>query len=92
MAITVTQTGPSFESQTLSDQELMRQVGLLARERILRRTARGMDADGKPFAPYSLAYVKQKGSIAVNLQVSGGMLQGIGILEVTDKSVTVGYQ
>lgn len=92
MSITVTRTGPDFADTVLSDQELMRQIGLLARERILRRTAQGLDMHGVPFRPYSAAYLAQKLNTRVNLQVSGAMLQAIGILDVTDTSVTIGYQ
>jgi hypothetical protein len=92
MGITVTRTGPDFADQVLSDKELMRQIGLLARERILRRTAQGIDMTGAPFRPYSVAYLAQKLNPRVNLQVSGAMLQAIGILDVTETSVTIGYQ
>jgi hypothetical protein len=79
--------------------EDMREIGLLAREQIVRRTISGIDADGAPFAPYSPGYAKAKkalgGSGTVNLQVSGGMLNDIGIVDVkvsADKAtVTLGW-
>jgi hypothetical protein len=79
----------------LTDRALMREVGLLARERVIRRTLSGVDEDDQAFAPYSLGYAKAKaatlGSARVNLQVSGAMLNAIQIIEVTDTSVTLGF-
>jgi hypothetical protein len=80
----------------------MREIGLLAREQIVRRTMAGRDADGAPFTPYSEGYAKAKakalGALAgsrVNLQVSGGMLNDLTIVDVQadgDKaSVTLGW-
>ena len=76
--------------------EDMRELGLIARERIVRRTLRGVDADGKPFAPYSAGYAKQKaqalGSAApVNLQVSGAMLNQLQIVKLSDTEVRLGW-
>lgn len=79
----------------LSTKEIMREVGLLARERIVRRTATGVDQFGQSFAPYSAAYAKQKaqalGTASVNLQVSGGMLNALTIIDLTDSKVTLGF-
>lgn len=88
--------GPLGDMQ-LTNKELMREIGLLARETIIRRTLSGVDADGVPFAPYSDGYAALKaaelGSAApVNLQVSGRMLQGIELIEVTDAKVTLGFK
>jgi hypothetical protein len=73
----------------------MREVGLLARETIRRRTARGISADGTPFAPYSKSYALQKGKALgpgpVNLTVSGDMLNALQIVDVTETSVTLGF-
>jgi hypothetical protein len=56
-------------------------VAQLIRSRILERTARGVDAQGQPFAPYSASYDEAKreqlGSSGVNLTVSGEMLRAI---------------
>lgn len=95
MPVTVTS---NFEPGDLefTDREIMREIGLLARETIRRRTARGISADGTPFTPYSPGYAAAKaaqlGSGTVNLTVSGAMLNAIQIVEVTDKSVTLGFQ
>lgn len=75
--------------------ELMQEVGKLARERILRRTAEAVGVDGTPFQPYSAAYAvrkaKEVGAGPVNLQLSGSMLQALVITDVTDHSVTLGF-
>lgn len=65
----------------------MRDVGLQAREIILRRTIAGMDAQGAAFAPYSEGYAKQKRAALgtadpVNLQVSGNMLNDLTVTEI----------
>jgi hypothetical protein len=75
----------------LSSRELMKEIGLLARERIVRRTISGLDEDERAFQPYSPAYAKAKGSARVTLQVSGAMLNAIQITDVTDTSVTLGF-
>jgi hypothetical protein len=78
----------------------MREIGLLAREQIVRRTMAGRDAEDAPFTPYSPAYAKAKakalgGSGTVNLQVSGAMLNDLGVVNVQasdDKAtVTLGW-
>ena len=78
-----------------TDAALMREIGLLAREAILRRTERGVDVDGQPFQAYGETYAKRKdaalGATGVNLKVSGRMLDGLTIVEVTEDSVTLGF-
>jgi hypothetical protein len=65
----------------------MRDVGLLARERIIARTLRGESASGGGFAPYTEGYAKAKraalGTSTVNLQVSGNMLNDLQITEIS---------
>jgi hypothetical protein len=79
----------------LSTKPLMREIGLLARERLILRTLSGVDEHGARFAPYSKGYALRKsqalGSARVNLQASGAMLNAIVITEVTDASVTLGF-
>ncbi len=82
--------GPLDEVE-LTTRELMREVGLRARELILRRTAAGTDAQGRPFTPYSEGYAKRKGTSRVDLKLSGAMLNAITIVETTDDSVTLGF-
>lgn len=66
--------------------EDMRELALLLREQIVRETIQGIDAEGRTFSPYSPGYAKAKraalGTSAVNLQVSGAMLNDITVLEV----------
>ncbi len=97
MPVTVTKNFGPLADIPLTTKELMRELGLLARETILRRTLSGIDADGVPFASYSDGYATQKtnelGSASpVNLQVSGRMLEGITLIEVTDTKVTLGFK
>lgn len=85
---------------SLADVELitaedMREIGLLQREHILRRTLAGSDVSGQTFQPYSAAYAAEKGSAFVNLQVSGNMLNHLVVTEVTSgdgkATVTLGW-
>lgn len=62
----------------------MAAVGALVRQRIVERTARGVDASGQPFAAYSPDYAERKreelgGSGSPDLMVSGEMLRNITI-------------
>ncbi len=89
---------PSDAIFPFTDRELMREIGLLAREKILRRTASGVDSSGDPFKPYSEGYAKQKGKAlgasaggAVNLQASGDMLNALTITDVGDDFVEIGF-
>jgi hypothetical protein len=96
MGVQVRSTIPNLANIKLIDRELMREIGLLARERIVRRTISGRDAKGGSFQPYSPNYAERKakeglGGGAVNLQVSGAMLNDLQITEVTDESVKLGW-
>lgn len=96
MGVTVSRSIPDLNAIKLTDRALMREVGLLAREKIVRRTISGRDAKGGSFQPYSPSYAEQKakeglGGGTVNLQVSGAMLNDLQITEVTDESVTLGW-
>lgn len=77
------------------DRDTMREAALLARERILRRTAIGMDAHGMPFRKYSPAYAKAKqratGTMGVNLSLTGEMLRAIKVLEVKPTRSVLGF-
>ena len=96
MGVTVVRNFPPLAELPLTNQALMREVGLLAREQIVRRTREGRDMRDVPFAPYSQGYSKQKaeavGSAApVNLTLSGAMLNALQIIAVTENSVTLGF-
>lgn len=93
--VSVVRTGRPLSDLKLSSRALMKDVGLLARERVIRRTVAGLDEHEQSFAPYSAAYAERKarevGSSRVNLQLSGAMLNAIVITELTDTSVTLGF-
>lgn len=91
MSVKVERNFPALDEIALTTADDMREIGLLARERIYRRTVSGIDADGQPFAPYSEAYAKAKGSSRVDLQVSGNMLNHMQVVDVGDDSVTLGW-
>lgn len=95
MSVKVTRNFASLVNLELVKAEDMRQIGLLARERIIRRTRQGIGPDGAPFAPLSPGYaaIKQRelGTSAPDLTVSGRMLNDITITDVTDSSVTLGW-
>jgi hypothetical protein len=65
--------------------EDMRELGLMIRERIIRRTQQGQGPDG-PFAPLSDAYAKRKrealGTSSPDLTFSGRMLNELQITEI----------
>jgi hypothetical protein len=89
--ISITRNFSALQNLQLVGKEDMRELGLLARERIIRRTIRGESASGGAFHPYSPAYAKAKGSSRVDLQVSGNMLNQMGIVDVTENTVTLGW-
>lgn len=95
MSVTVRRNFKSLADLSLVTVQDMRELGLLARERIIRRTLAGIDADNAAFAPYSKQYAELKqrvlGTSKVNLQVSGNMLNHMQIVDVTDTSVTLGW-
>jgi hypothetical protein len=95
MAVSVKRNFKSLADLALVTAEDMREIGLLQRERIIRRTLSGVDASGAAFAPYSEAYADLKrrvlGTSKVNLQVSGNMLNQMQIVDVDDDSVTLGW-
>lgn len=66
--------------------EDMREIGLLARERIVRRTRQGQGPNGA-LKPLSAGYAKQKakalGTAKPDLTVSGNMLNDITVTEVS---------
>lgn len=96
MPVTVTKNFGDLAAIPMTDRTLMREIGLLARERIIRRTLAGNDANEAAFAPYSKGYAADKakalGSGHVNLQVSGRMLEGIVLDTITDDSVTLTFK
>ena len=97
MSVTISKNFGELAHLPLTDRALMREVGLLARERIIRRTLSGQDEDEASFAPYSAGYANQKaralgGTATVTLQVSGRMLQGIVLDPIEDDAVTLTFK
>ena len=91
----VTRNFGPLDAIKLTNRDLMREIGLLVRERILRRTRQGIGTDGAPFQPYSVSYAAEKaaelGSGPVNLTLSGAMLNDMTITKVTDDEVELGF-
>lgn len=58
--MSVTRNFGPLDQIKLTDKALMREVGLMIRERIVRRTRQGIGVDG-PFKPYSAQYAAAKG-------------------------------
>jgi len=92
--MSVTRNFGPLTSIPLTNRALMREVGLLVRERIQRRTRQGQGTD-RPLTAYSPGYAARKaqelGAGRVNLTVSGAMLNDITILRVTDTEVELGF-
>jgi hypothetical protein len=97
MALTIKRNFPPLTAIKLTTQADWQAVGQLIRQRIIERTERGVDATGAHFPRYSPGYALEKGRellgteasySTVDLTVSGGMLQAMGI-EATDKGVTL---
>lgn len=67
-------------------------------DKIIKRTKKGLDKDGQPFAGYSKAYkdslnFKIAGkSSKVDLTLSGDMLDSIKILQNQGRSVEIGFE
>lgn len=82
MPITMRRNFLPLDRLDLVTREDMAAVGQFVRSRILERTARGVDAEGQAFAPYSERYAAVKrdelgATGAVDLMVSGEMLRAI---------------
>jgi hypothetical protein len=93
MAITIRRTNLDFRDVRFTTREDMAAVGQMIMRRIVDRTARGIDAEGQPFAPYTEAYGEAKrnairSSGTVDLTVSGEMLRAM-TMEATDKRVSL---
>jgi len=96
MSVKVNKNFGRLEDIPLSNRELIRELLLLARERVIRRTLAGQSSEGVAFVPYSPGYLKAKRkalgtSGRPNLQASGRMLNEITIVELTDTRGTLGF-
>lgn len=95
MSVRITRDFPRLTELRLTTREMMREIGDLAKETIIRRTRAGQGTKGA-LLPYSAGYAKVKaaelGSASpVDLTVSGDMLDSLEIVEVDDRSVTLGW-
>lgn len=94
MPITIRRNTVETDRVQFATKDDMAAVGQLVRQRIIERTARGVDAKGQPFAPYSDTYRDLKrdqlGSTGVNLTVSGEMLRAM-VIEATETSVRITF-
>jgi len=97
MSVTIRRTGLPLDLalanvMTVDD---WRAVGDMAKIRIVERTKRGVPPAGVSWPPYSEAYAKRKaaavGAGPVNLTVSGEMLNGLQVTDITPTSVTIGW-
>lgn len=85
MAVTVRRNFAPLTQTVLITREDWQAIGVLARERIVRRTASGLDAAGQAFTPYSEGYAEARvnaglDASTVRLQASGEMLRGIQVI------------
>ena len=90
MSVTVSRNVESLFRLKFSDRRLIREILLLLRERIIRRTLSGRDEDEAGFAPYSPRY--KKAGQRVTLQDTGEMLQGITPVSVGTKQGDLGFK
>jgi hypothetical protein len=97
MSFTVRRVNLDLKDVSIVTREDMAAAGQMLRQRIVDRTARGVDAEGQPFAAYSDGYAEQKrkagvGTGGVDLTVSGEMLRAITVDVAADaKSVTLSF-
>jgi hypothetical protein len=95
MAVQITRDFPPLTELRLTTVEVMREIGDLAIERIVRRTRQGDGLTGA-LAPYTTGYARLKAAelgtaSPVNLTVSGDLLNTLQIVGVDDRSVTLGW-
>lgn len=94
MSVTVTVTGTKLDELPI-DEALMRDVGLLAERLIRTRTEQMRDVNGAPLQPLSPGYAKAKAEAGLlpvpNLTVSGRMLNDMAVMDVTPRSVSIGF-
>jgi len=94
MPITIKRNTVDLSNVKFVTKDDMAAVGQLIRQRIIERTARGVDAKGRPFAPYSQAYRELKreqlGASGVDLTISGEMLRAM-VVEATEQSVRITF-
>jgi len=60
-------------------------------DEIITRTENGKDKNGESFAPYSPAYIKEKGQSNVDLTFSGDMLASMELIANNKGKIRIGY-
>ena len=95
MSVRISTNFPPLGSIPLAGVGLMREIGDFATRIIRTRTERMIDVHGNTFAPLSEGYAAQKqkalGHSRPDLVVSGRMLNDMAVLEVTDRSLSIGF-
>lgn len=97
MSIRVRRNFPRLDKLVAPDRGIIRDLLLLTRERIIRRTLSGRDESGNSFRPYAASTKRQrarrgKSTSTVNLQDTNTMLGGIAILQVTARRGRLGFK
>lgn len=96
MSVTITRSFGSLREILPTGDGLMHEIGLFAVNRIQARTQQGIDYEGRTFTPLSEGYAKQKqkalGHARADLQVSGRMLNDMGVVAVTEKSCEISFR
>ena len=97
MTIRVTRNFGNLADIPLSTSSIIRELLLLARERVIRRTLAGQSSEEQPFQAYSPGYGRLKrkelgSGDVVNLQVSGRMLNDIVITHVSETRGELGFK
>lgn len=96
MGVTVTRSFGDLREILPEGIGLMREVGDFAVRRIRTRTEQGIDQDGIAFTPLSEGYAKQKrkelGHSRADLTLSGRMLNDMGVVAATERSVEISFR
>lgn len=87
-------TGTLTGTAMIPRKKILRQIAALAPALIRERSRRGLDIYDTPFAPYSRDYAERRSNAGYNaapvtLTDSGGLLNGIRVVEVADDHVTI---
>lgn len=76
---------------------ILLRLAMLAIGRIKRRTGQGKDVEGRPFAPYSARYARQRKAAGRNaspptLLLSGAMLGSMKVLRSSAREAVIGFE
>lgn len=75
----------------LTTQELMKSIGVVAKNFVIKRTLSGKDVNGASFKIYSIQYARMKGvsRSPVNLRSTGQMLASMTTIVSSDNTVVI---